>query len=634
MEQIIRGSGAGVSESHGPSVFRRWLGGAPRGWSRTCALVGLMTLATAACASPVRSPQVAPASPSSETPGQPAGNSSDPGEPTVEPATFHSLGVRWPVRGDVNGNAVITVQYRRRGDAPWKDALPLFRTDPQAVSDVNRVPGGWLFAGSIVDLTPDTEYEVALSLIDADGGGTQRVLLLRTIGEPRDPPGLRVRHVVPIGSGSGGLGTGTPENPLRGIVAAESAAAPGDLFLLHAGVYAEGPITIRRHGTPSRPIIYRGAGDGDTILDGGGGPRLINADGVEHVWFEQLTLRNAAYLFVGHRGSYFVIRRCRLEVTGTGITAINGTYEQSRGFIITDNVIRGPATWPRSRGIEGINGIEVTGAGHVIAYNRLQDLGDGIHGNQAGGLSASDIHNNDIEVATDDGIEADYADTNVRVYRNRIANVYSGISAQPSNGGPLYIFRNVIYNALYSPFKLHNDTSGVFIFHNTSALATLPWRIETGGETVSYVVTRNNLLLGGGAPALYSKGKMIRCDFDSDGYGWPGASGVGALLGGFALWNDAVYSSAEGARRSGALYARHGVIVLSSKGNFASGIERPGSESTRFRTAMIDLRLSPSSLAVDAGVALPNFSDGFIGPAPDLGCCELGGALPHYGPRP
>jgi hypothetical protein len=564
----------------------------------------------------------------------PIPNRAEPGEPTIEPATFHSVAVRWPVRGDVNGNAVITVQYRRRGDIDWKDALPLFRTDPQAVSDANRVIGGWLFAGSIVDLAPETEYEVALSLIDADGGGTQRVLLLQTAGEPREPAGMRVRHVVPVGTGPDGPGAGTVADPFRGIRAAEAAAAPGDLFLLHAGVYAEGQVVIHRHGTPGRPIIYRGARDGEAILDGGGRPRLISADRVEHVWFEQLTMRNAEYLFVGHRGSHFVIRRCRLDVTSNGITAINGGYEESRGFVITDNVIRGPATWPRARGIEGINGIEITGAGHVVAFNRLQNLGDAIHGHQAGGLSASDIHNNDVEVATDDGIEADYADTNVRVYRNRIANVYSGISAQPSNGGPLYIFRNAIYNALYSPFKLHNDTSGVLIFHNTSAVVTAPWRIEPGGETVGSVVTRNNLLLGRAAPALYSTGRMIRCDFDADGYGWPGADGIGALLGEFALWNDALYPSVVAARRSGALYARRGAIVLHPEGNFASGLRRPAREGTRFPTAGIDFRLSPGSLAVDAGVALPNFNDGFAGAAPDLGCCELGEGLPHFGPRP
>jgi len=268
-----------------------------------------------------------------------------------------------------------------------------------------------------------------------------------------------------------------------------------------------------------------------------------------------------------------------------------------------------------------------------VAYNRLRNLGDGIHGNEEGGLSASDIHNNDIEVATDDGIEADYADTNVRVYRNRIANVYSGISAQPSNGGPLYIFRNVIYNAAYSPFKLHNDTSGILIFHNTSVVAGIPWSIQPADETVSYVVTRNNLFLGGGTPALHTTGTMVRCDFDSDGYGWPGNRGIGAVLGGFAQWNEVVYPSAEAARRSGQLY-RNGAIVLNPRGHFASGLEMPGRVATRFQTTAIDVRLKADSRAVDAGVPVANFNDGFAGAAPDLGCCELAQPLPRYGPRP
>jgi hypothetical protein len=565
----------------------------------------------------------------------PGNNASEPGEPVAEPATFHSLGVRWPVRGDANADAAIGVRYRRQGEAAWQEALPLFRTDPESVSDENRVADGWLFAGSIVDLVPDTEYEVALSLTDPDGGGTQRTLVMRTGAEPREPAGMRVRHVVPAGSFAGGPGTGAAGDPFRGLRVAQAAAAPGDLFLLHAGVYAEGTWTIDRHGTAERPIIYRGAGDGEAILDGGGGERLVSANGVQHVWLEGLTLRRANFLFVGHSGSHFVIRRCRLEVVETGITAINGGYAESRGFVITDNVFQGPTTWPRSQGIEDVNGVIITGAGHVVAYNRMSNLGDGVHGSQYGQLSASDIYNNDIEASTDDGIEGDYGDTNVRIFRNRITNAFSGISAQPSNGGPMYIFRNAIYNVLYSPFKLHNDTSGVLILHNTSVRSGIPWHIEPGGETVNDVATRNNLFIGTSGPALRSTGHMIRCDFDSDGYG--GAGGPGSLLAVFnvfAEWNGEMYSTPESARRSGALYRRRGAVLVEARGNFASGLGAPGNPSTRFPGEKTDLRLDPGSRAVDAGVRLPNFNDGFTGKAPDLGCCELGEPLPHYGPRP
>jgi hypothetical protein len=572
--------------------------------------------------------------PVAATPGD---NASHPVEPKAEPATFHSLGVRWAVRGDSNRNAVIAVHYRRRGETAWLEALPLFRTDPESVSDENRVPGGWLFAGSIVDLAPGTEYEVALALSDPDGGSVQRGLLMRTGVEPREPAGMRVRHVVPAGAAERGPGSGTESDPFRGLRNAQAAAQPGDLFLVHAGVYREGTWTITRHGTAERPIIYRGAGDGESILDGGGAARLVSAERVRHVWLERLTLRGSRYLFVGHWGSHFVIRRCRLEVPedGTGITAINGGYDESRGFVITDNVIQGPTVWPRSKGIEDVLGILVTGAGHVVAYNRMRNLGDGVHGTSHGRLSASDIYSNDVEASTDDGIEADYADTNVRIFRNRITNAFSGISAQPSNGGPVYIFRNVIYNVLYSPFKLHNDTAGVLIFHNTSALDGIPWHIEPAGETVTDVATRNNLFIGTSGPALRSTGDMVRCDFDSDGYGGGGGTGgLASIFGAFAEWNNRTYSTPEAARRAGALYRRHGAVVMSARGNFASGLGPPPSRQTRFAPDKVDLRLDPASKAVDAGVVLPNFNDGFSGKAPDLGCCELGQPLPHYGPRP
>ena len=597
-------------------------------------LLGGLAIAAVACSEATSS--LGPGAPAPPTgPTVSASNAAQPDEPVAEPATFHSLGVRWSVRGDANANALIGMHYRPRGESAWREALALFRTDPRFVSAENRVAGGWLFAGSIVDLVPDTEYEVALTLADPDGGSTQRWLTMRTAAEPREPAGMRVRHVVPAAAGDPGPGTGAPADPFRGLRAAQATAAPGDLFLLHAGVYAEGTWTIDHHGTPERPIIYRGAGDGETVLDGGGRERLVSADHVRDVWLERLVLRGARFLFVGHSGSRFVIRRCRLEVTGTGITAVNGGYAESRGFVITDNVFQGPTTWPRSRGIDGANGVLVTGAGHVIAYNRMSNLGDGVHGTEHGRLSASDIHNNDIDGSTDDGIEGDYADTNVRIFRNRITNVFSGISAQPSHGGPMYIFRNVIYNALYSPFKLHNDTSGVLIFHNTSVRSGIPWLIDPDGETVNDVVTRNNLFIGTGAPALRSTGQMIHCNFDRDGYG--GAGGPGALssaLSVFAEWNGRTLASPEGARRSGMLYAQDGAVLVAARGNFASGLGPPEDPETRYPSGTVDLRLDPRSLAVDAGIRLPNFNDAFTGKAPDLGCCELGQPLPHYGPRP
>jgi hypothetical protein len=537
------------------------------------------------------------------------------------------LAVRWPIKGDANANAAIAVEYRGPGEARWRQGYPLFRTLPSKVSPENVVPGGWLFAGSIVDLSPDTEYLVRLRLEDPDGGRRVEAFTMRTSAEPEQPAGMRIRHVIAAAEGGG---SGTEDDPFRGLRAAQAAAEPGDLFLLHGGVYRVGEWVIDRHGMAGQPIIYRGAGDGEAVLDGGGVNRLIAADGLRHVWFEDLTLRNARFLIVAHNGGDSVIRRSTFEITKVGITAINGGYQQSRGFVITDNVFRGPASWPRSHGIEGFHGVSLTGAGHVVAYNLMVNLADAIHGSQHGRLSASDIHNNDIHVCTDDGIEADYGDTNVRVFRNRITNCFAGITGQPINGGPLYVFRNAIYNVQYSPFKLHNHTSGILLFHNTSVSAGVAFDIRPATETVSNVVTRNNLFVGGAGYALHSTGQMIACDFDSDGYG-----GFNGWFGGpFALWNGETYETPEDAQQSGHLYRKHGVVVVDPDEAFGQNFERPEFVETVYPAEYNPPRLATGSAAIDAGVALPNFSDGVTGNAPDLGCCEFGKSLPHYGPRP
>jgi hypothetical protein len=52
-----------------------------------------------------------------------------------------------------------------------------------------------------------------------------------------------------------------------------------------------------------------------------------------------------------------------------------------------------------------------------------------------------------------------------------------------------------------------------------------------------------------------------------------------------------------------------------------------------YKPADFDFQLRPGSVAVDAGVRLPNVNDGFTGKAPDLGAYEVGQPGPHYGPR-
>src|SRR5262249_53191306 len=156
----------------------------------------------------------------------------------------------------------------------------------------------------------------------------------------------------------------------RGLAAAQASAKPGSVFLLHAGVYA-GNFAVERSGEPGMPIIWRGAGDGEVILDGRGadgkrGERAVSASDTHDVWFEQLTIRNGAYGLVGHESARLVIRRCHIYGVDNGIVVGRNEKDTVRGWFISDNVLEGPSTWPRTKGIEDARGIQVTGQGNVV----------------------------------------------------------------------------------------------------------------------------------------------------------------------------------------------------------------------------------------------------------------------------
>jgi hypothetical protein len=60
--------------------------------------------------------------------------------------------------------------YRQKGDPLWKQALPLLRLQSEpTVSGPMAYTAPNMFAGSIFDLEPGTEYECRFVLTDPDG---------------------------------------------------------------------------------------------------------------------------------------------------------------------------------------------------------------------------------------------------------------------------------------------------------------------------------------------------------------------------------------------------------------------------------------------------------------------------------
>ena len=276
----------------------------------------------------------------------------------VERPTLVSLGFEWRIQGDDNSNAKVEVTYRKKGESQWHAALPMMRlhneivvgsvfaasanipnvpisdeakADDQAAADSVKYVTPNMFAGSILNLQPDTEYDCRFVLTDSDGvsGEGERTITARTRKEPMPAEGGHIYHVYPVGY------TGPKQEPaFTGLMSAyyyraphidwENAypprVKPGDTILVHAGLYVgdrfhymngpprpgylalgnlfDGTYYLTASGTPEKPIVIKAAGDGEVIFDGAGCQYLFNLLAANYNYFEGITVRNANVAFL------------------------------------------------------------------------------------------------------------------------------------------------------------------------------------------------------------------------------------------------------------------------------------------------------------------------------------------------
>lgn len=147
-----------------------------------------------ACAAPV-SQRVAAA---------PGDASVTPGEFIVEHPTLINLGFEWHIDGDANRNASVDVSFRKVGETVWRKGMPLARIHNERVfwRNIFDLVSPNMFAGSLLDLEPDTAYEARFVLTDADGvggpaAGATKVVTVHTRPEPKPTTGGKVYHVYP-----------------------------------------------------------------------------------------------------------------------------------------------------------------------------------------------------------------------------------------------------------------------------------------------------------------------------------------------------------------------------------------------------------------------------------------------------
>ena len=612
----------------------------------------------------------------------------------LEPATLTSLGFEWFLEGDSNRNATVEVAWRRLGDQAWNQYLPLLRVggEEAGIADWNYVTPQ-LFAGSIMDLSPNTDYEVRLRMRDPDGivGTADRLIAVRTRPVPKPSKSGNVRHVYPKDwqgpkvepAYEGLLHAYYGYRRFADWILTTDPIQPGDTILVHAGVYEadfydyrdyhgltfDGTYSLTQDGTEEQPISIIAAGDGEPVFDGNGAGVLFDLTAADHHYLEGLTIRNTdVAIRAGLMNAYgcdgLSVVHCRFEDIGIGI---QGQFEGSRHFYIADNTFIGRENPRYTKSVSIIDGrrvqqvnsyyaVKVHGQGHTIAYNEVRYFFDGIdictHArpeiDPEKQSVAIDIYNNDLFLCNDNFIEADGGTYNIRILRNRCFNSgQQALSNQPVLGGPVYWIRNVVYNCSdSSTFKFWGMyPSGIVGYHNTST--GILTRDDKPGSNVHM---RNNLFLAGDdsgqtvlglySPTPYSSldynGYRLRQPFA--GYYTP-AEGQGSD---FSETAPAVrYDSLE-AFTEATGQEKHGMLV---DYDIFENVEQPRFKAFReehqhlgnwypvFPHEGVDFRLKPGSAPVDAGVRLPGINDDFTGEAPDLGAYERGQPFPHYGPR-
>ena len=411
---------------------------------------------------------------------------------------------------------------------------------------------------------------------------------------------------------------------------------PGDLVLLAPGIYS-GPLAPKADGTAEAPIVFRGSREGESVIEGHAEGTAVVLQKRKHIHLERLSIRKATKAMAVDGAEYLVIRRCRIADVKKGIN----DDALSHRLFISDNVIEGRLKYGLKHKGED-RGIELSGSGHIICYNRIIRFRDAIDTRFPWPVKDVDIHNNDCSECEDDGIELDFSEHNVRAYDNRLTNCSMGISFQPSRGGPNYAIRNVLYNIRGESLKLHltptnrkapnwkvgpHRTSGGVIVHNTIVKEGTALRVWSDEGPAHHFYARNNLFVGSPAHYCIDIGPPMRyADFDYNAY-------VAEDLKQFANWNEKRYGTMEQFRETTGL-EKHGFVLTRFEGIFAPSLKLPVNAKTVYPIANNAPQLAENSPVIDKGQVIPNINDDYKGKAPDIGAWEFGGKRPHYGPRP
>ena len=508
-------------------------------------------------------------------------------------STFEAISIYWTPEGGASSLKVF-IRFREEGTEVWNDGLPM-RYNPISGTTNDIAP----YRGSIVNLKPDTRYEIELTL---EGTSQKDTVTAKTWSED-----------FPIGD-TITLGSRTAPYSIY-----DSGTADGYLLIDGTGS------TIDVENNSDYCVIIRGS---YVILRG---VTLKNAKkcGINLMTCHDVVIENCDISGWGEQNS-----------EGFGINYQAGIYSESTSIqriIIQRNKIHHPRydanSWAEENegsyhpsGPQGIVFFNSKG-NHVIRYNEIWSdenhmfndiIGAGTNGSYQGFPGPdSDIYANYFANCWDDGIESEGGNRNTRIWGNYLEETFLPIANAATSIGPLYIWKNCSgrcysppgsYYGVNAPFikmgyasSINWMTGHMYIFNNTILQPNGEGAggIGTSDDSNRYIkhcVTRNNILDVGNSAvnSISIRSENTDNDFDYDLYngGYPSDNGGNAIK---------------------------GRPIYNKDANF------------NFEEKTADFSLNSLSLGYDAGEIIPNFADNYNGDAPDMGAFETGNPPMEYG---
>ena len=490
-------------------------------------------------------------------------------------ATFESIGVYWTPPADP-GPGGCAIQFRKHGDAAWREGLPLWFDARNAEC-----------RGSLVHLEPGTKYEIQL-------GSTR---LNASTWNERFP----IARTVQLKSGAQQINIADGGTPSGYVL------YTGEGVTLDARDAEQYNISIAAPYVIVRGVTLKGAKQ-DAIRLLPGAHDVVIEDNDISGWGRYRTTNSAGW-------------KIGMDMDA-GVRAVCTKAWQMERIIVQRNRIHHPRyganswSWGHPAGPQAIT-YSHCGGNHVIRYNEIYSEDQHYFNDAIGGednFSAigfpnadTDIYGNRISHAWDDGIEAEGGNRNVRIWGNYLDLTATGVASTVTHFGPLYVFRNVYARSRKMSERVPDaDDRGPFakagasqewgggrryFFHNTvlqpgNSLGAGGGISGNSGQPLTNTVSRNNIW------------QIWKAHWES--INEAGGSG-----------NDFDYDLYNGKLNAPRSAEKHGILAV------------PAYEK--------EFQLAARSPGVDRGVRLPNFNDAYVGAAPDIGAQETGAPILQFG---